>query len=89
LEHDAYALLEAPLVLGEIVAQHLDVSGCTLSMPFEYFNDRGLPSAIWTEESKDLALGNLQVHAVHGLLWAIGLMEALDVNGKVGHRCAT
>src|SRR5215210_3155613 len=88
LEDDADPLLERPAAPSRVVAEHADLAGRAGKETFEDLDGGRLAGPVGPEESEHFAGGDLQVDASHRLDVAVGLDQAVDVHGEVGH-CST
>src|SRR5207253_2388120 len=82
LEHDADALQQRALSSGRVVAEDPDLAGVGGAVPLEDLDGGRLPGAVGPEEGKDLTLRHLEVDASDGLDVAVGLLQALDDDGR-------
>ena len=82
LEHDADALQQRPLPAGRIVAQDPDFAGVGGAVALEDLDGGRLAGAVGAEEGEDLTPCHFEIDAPHGLDVTVGLLQALDDDGR-------
>src|SRR4051812_32131596 len=84
LQDDADPLAQLPRVLLWIVAEHGDDPGRAGAVALEDLDRGRLAGAVGAEQAEDLADGDLEVEAPHGLVLAVGLAQVADEDGRCG-----
>jgi hypothetical protein len=84
LQDDADALAQLTRVLLGIVAEHRDDAGRAGPVALEDLDRGRLAGAVGPEQAEDLAHGDLEVQAPHGLVLAVGLAQVADEDGRCG-----
>src|SRR4051794_11125332 len=84
LQDDAHAPAQLELAQGRVVAQHGHVAGGPRPVALEDLDRRRLARPVGAEQPEDLAAAHREVDAAHGLVLAVGLVQARDDDGVGG-----
>jgi hypothetical protein len=84
LQDDADALAQRPRALLWVVSEHRHDPARARAVALEDLDGRRLPGAVGPEQAEDLAGGDLEVQAPHGLVLAVGLAQVANEDGRCG-----
>ncbi len=85
LQNDPDPFLERSFVLAWVEPQHLNFAGVALAVTLEDLDGGGLSGPVRPKQSKDFALGNMEVDAFHGFEITVRLPQSLDLNSYIRH----
>src|SRR5216684_380474 len=84
LEHEADPLPPLAGGLARVGPEHPALAARPLAVPLEDLDRRRLAGAVGAEEAEDLADGDVEVDAPHGLVVPVGLVQVANVNCQLG-----